>query len=194
VRGGSLHGASSAELGRLGQGRFGVVAHEQGDGVQRRVDADGNAAGVSLLLDYGADPSRSPQISPLRLAVLTNDATVANLLITHGANVHEIGPNQGTLLHDAVLECDGNMMEVLLANGIDITARDNVGWTPLMTAESVTAPKNVRYLLDRGADASIADKSSGTALDIANALRDSADKRSIVRMLKHKMSSDRPLK
>jgi ankyrin repeat protein len=147
----------------------------------------GNAAGVSLLLDHGADPNYIRVFSPLRVAIIWNHMDIACLLIKRGANVRETGSDDAPVLTEAACMGDGRpVVEILLAKGADINAIDNNGLTALMTAVINALPDNVRFLLDHRANASIKDKKGRSALDYALALSDSAEKRVIVKMLKRK--------
>ncbi|KAL7946099.1 ankyrin repeat protein [Trichoderma barbatum] len=72
-----------------------------------------------------------------------------------------------TLLHFAAAGCHMEVMEFLIAQGLDISAKNSNGWTPLMCAlvpinrryglvkSSTEAIQAAQFLLSRGADVSI---------------------------------------
>jgi len=147
----------------------------------------GNLVGVGLLLDHGANPNYIRVFSPLRVAIMYNHMDIARLLIKHGANVRESGSDDAPVLTEGACMAGGRpVVETMLAYGADINATDRNGMTALMTSVINALPDNVRFLLVHGANASIKDKKRRTALDYALALSDSAEKRSIVWMLKPK--------
>ena len=49
-------------------------------------------------------------------------------------NLNDTRFNGWTLLHDAILQGDGNAVDYLLKNGADVNAKANDGWTPLHAA------------------------------------------------------------
>lgn len=45
-----------------------------------------------------------------------------------------------------------NIIQFLIANGIDVDTRDTNGWTPLMYGAAYGRTEDIQFLLDRGAD------------------------------------------
>lgn len=128
-----------------------------------------DAAEVALLLAAGALPNVSPTRSctPLDVAVEMQSVQIAELLLEAGADINEIDQNGNTLLHSAVdSSIDGTiqdggkqgdepieMIEFLLAQGVDPHARNEEGETPLDWAREYKSEKVTRLLqskLDTG--------------------------------------------
>ena len=85
-------------------------------------------------------------------------------------NLREVGDMQGsTALHVATERGMGGMLKMLLAAGLDIEARDNLGRTPLL--RSVLSQKRASFdtLLQYGANASAVDFNKMSALHFAAA-------------------------
>jgi ankyrin repeat protein len=59
------------------------------------------------------------------------------------------------------------MVAFLLDNGADIDKVDGVGWTPLMEAIMDEMTELVKYLIEKGADKSIANARGATASMLA---------------------------
>jgi hypothetical protein len=162
----------------------------------------GHTEVVKLLLDHGAPPDRkaNPPASPLLSAVAFNRVDVATLLLAHGVDPRALTPNGATVLQLAAYERCIPMLDLLLSHGLDINARDKDGWTPLMDAVKARingsnnsahvsnrsgqpAMETVRFLLMRGADASIRNRKGQMASILAMSLPDPSDKRVVVRLL-----------
>lgn len=73
------------------------------------------------------------------------------LFLANGADPNIRNANGETLLH---LSADPTAIRLLLKAGADIDARDNQGWTPLMShaTDETTGPDAVYTLLAEGAD------------------------------------------
>ena len=91
---------------------------------------------AEILLNHGADANSTLGDTPLiHLASRENDVQLANLLLSHGADVGLRDWTGGTALHNAAERGhSGDMVKVLLRNGADIHARRYNDETPLMTA------------------------------------------------------------
>src|SRR5579884_4053132 len=72
-----------------------------------------------------------------------------------------------TRLHEAVAESDVERVRELLAEGVDVNARDEDGATPLHYAGGERDSEIVRLLLEAGADLSLVDRQGQTAYDWA---------------------------
>jgi ankyrin repeat protein len=104
---------------------------------------------VQLLLDAGADPNSYDRLGNTALRVATTP-TVVKLLISVGADVHANKTRYGD---DIFAEChpDRQILEMLLAAGVDIEARNKYGWTRLYSAAFHGDLFRVEFLLAHGA-------------------------------------------
>jgi ankyrin repeat protein len=137
---------------------------------------------IRILLSKGADPNRIDSMgnTPLMRAVELGDENgshaVVQQLLTAGARVNErSGPWLETPLYRASRIADAELVNMLIANGADVLARDRHGRTPLHAAAS--SPRHVseieatiRVLLRDGADPMILDRNGKRPIDL---LRDS---------------------
>ena len=111
---------------------------------------------VRLLLEEGADPYALDAHGEMPFAVASHGPGF-DLLIEAGAAVDQRDVWDRTLLHHV---CGrpwslGPIRRVLDA-GVDVNARDGLGWTPLHVAAAVGSIELVDLLLARGADRQIA--------------------------------------
>jgi ankyrin repeat protein len=116
---------------------------------------------VELLLANTADinaKNKSGQ-TPLDLAVEWGQTNIAKVLLAHGAN---IGDALVCALQTA--RPHKNMVELLLAAGADVNARDDKGNTPL---DVTWEPDIAELLLARGANVNAKDSRGETALHCA---------------------------
>jgi ankyrin repeat protein len=142
-----------------------------------------------MLLAAGADPNRSNQDgqTPLMLAARTGSVKVAELLVSHGANVNARETFRGqTALMWAASERHPDMTEFLVAKGAEVNARANVndwpnqmtneprvqyrptgGLTPLLYAARSGCQGCVEALLNGSADINLPNPDGMTALMIA---------------------------
>ncbi len=67
--------------------------------------------------------------TPLCYAVAGGCASTAEILLQHGADVTHTYDDGGTLLHLATVNGDHALIAVLLANGVNINARNKAGET-----------------------------------------------------------------
>lgn len=113
---------------------------------------------AGLLLDAGAKPSAAQ----LRSALKADRTAILKLLIPHASEA--LAP----LLKDALARHRADTVDLLLAAGADVNARDEAGFTPLHDAALAGNAAAVRMLLDHGADINLGDKENGaTALYMA---------------------------
>jgi len=125
---------------------------------------------VRILADNGYDVNRpTPSGSTcLNDAALKGQKKVAQLLLEHGAKVNVPDSSGSFALHNAAIGGDADMVAMMLDHGAEIDARDaESGATALMLAASLGRAAAVRLLLQRGANAKLADKAGHTALDRA---------------------------
>ncbi|RDH36215.1 ankyrin repeat-containing domain protein [Aspergillus welwitschiae] len=90
---------------------------------------------LEYLLDQEVSPNtRDPETGEtlLYIAATKKDSKGANILISHGADVHLIGGRHGTALHAAAVSGSWKTVESLLSAGADINARGGDYGTPLV--------------------------------------------------------------
>ncbi len=112
---------------------------------------------VQLLISKGAD------ISPLHFALYMKDEDRARSLIEGGADVSRRTPLGTTLLERAVDVGLKDIVELLIAKGADVNAKDDWNWTPLHSA--VYGHKDiVKLLIAKGANVNARNGASRTPL------------------------------
>ncbi len=137
---------------------------------------------VSLLLKAGGDPRLvdSQGATALHYAVLKERAPAMILfLLSAGANVNAVEPGGGETPFlwakqwffgmDAIM--GQRVLALLLQKGADINAKDKFGDTLLHIAVMNGKGQLVKFLLDKGADASLANTEGRTPLDTARDLK-----------------------
>jgi ankyrin repeat protein len=107
--------------------------------------------------------------SPLHLAIKNKDHVLAAAFIELGANINRACKAGLTPLHEAVIVGDMKMIKMLCAEGADIARLPPHGAeSPLSTAIKVwNEAAMVKFLLDAGANPSLADSGGRTPLMIA---------------------------
>jgi ankyrin repeat protein len=125
----------------------------------------GDTDTVSLLLARGA-PASSEALAE---SITFNNIDVTKALLTAGANATGKESSGVTLLHWAVIANRPNAIPLLKAAGVDINAKDNAGYTPLMYAATVDMGHTelVSALLAAGADRAVRNKTGRTPLQQA---------------------------
>ena len=138
----------------------------------------GDITSVRTLLKQAADVSaaQGDGMTALHWAAQRNDAELASVLLTAGANLRattRLGAY--TPLHLASQAGASAVIKALVAAGADVNARTTTGATPLMFAAASGAADAVNVLLELSADANATESANGqTALMFAAAL-DRAD-------------------
>ena len=108
-----------------------------------------NASSVELLLEAGADPdTRDEKDTPVILEAArvseTNDscptAQFVKLLHKYGAKLTARDASQSTLLHVAAEACNLDVVQMLLGEGFDSEAVNDMGQTPLHKALDCLPP------------------------------------------------------
>ena len=166
-----------------------IEARSPNNGTPLTCAAEGNyEAIVEFLLKNGAYVQAEDIFGwkPLhRVTVNRGGEAVAQMLITHGADVNARCSYQKTPLHHAIEKGNDPMVKFLLAAGADFEARDIAERTPLHTAIESRLENMVHILLEAGADVEAKDRGGHDALGAANhALRKSPE---IISLLaKHK--------
>lgn len=115
-----------------------------------------------LLIDNGAyvNVSCTLKTTPLHYATKNGKDDVAELLLENGANVNAKDQYYDTPLHHSAEH--GNV-ESLILHGADVNARNILAQTPLYVAASRCKVKNVKLLLEAGADPEIKDNKGVSA-------------------------------
>ena len=107
--------------------------------------------------------------TPLGLAAFFARPSTVRLLLARGADVTTAArnPMQVRPLHAAVAGRSAEVVELLLAHGSDVNARQQVGYTPLMGAAASGREDLVQLLLRHGADRSLVAEDGRTAAAVA---------------------------
>ncbi len=127
-----------------------------------------DATATGLLLDAGANPNTVNEKGlPVAFIAATQDLTwpinrsrtheeirasrsILQLLQKHGADLRARDESRRTLLHLAAEACNYEAVEIFLAEGLDPTAVDDKGQTPLQKALNCQPPlETVRYKIRR---------------------------------------------
>ena len=119
----------------------------------RRRNATGDyAACFKLLRDAGAnlEAADSDRLTPLHLAASFANVEIMTLLVEAGANVNAASYIDSTALHFAAFN-SADCVDVLLARGASVNARDRYGRTPLDMALSHNGRRMWPLLLRAGA-------------------------------------------
>ncbi|XXQ33689.1 Ankyrin repeat domain-containing protein [Plasmodiophora brassicae] len=118
-----------------------TVPHGCGDFPIHWACEKGTPAAVQCLIRAGADVnpvSHHHPGTPLQIGIRRNNAVMVRILIDAGAEVNVSTSTTGrhdTILHHAASQNAGShIMIMLLAEGIDVNARDDVGRTALFVA------------------------------------------------------------
>ncbi len=122
---------------------------------------------VSLLLSKGDSPNVQDNtgLTPLMMAVRTNNVPVAKLLLDKGAAVNMANQGGYTALHFAEQQGNIEMTELLLAHDADPNMKDQqFKRTPLHDAARRGSVHMIRLLLQAGADPNVQDADKFTPL------------------------------
>ena len=131
---------------------------------------------AEILLNHGADANTMLYDVPLiHHASRRNDVQFAVLLLSYGADVGLRDWDNRTALHQVAAEGhSGDIVELLLENGLDINAEKDRGETALLTAvrpRLLGGPKEYRSLITQllgcGASVDQSDGNGWTALHVA---------------------------
>ncbi|KAJ7486572.1 ankyrin repeat protein, partial [Mycena latifolia] len=120
----------------------------------------GNLETAALLLDAGADPAAAwdqAEYQPLHLAVTNKDLDMMRLLLQRGAPVDSKFGCDGcseSALHVACASGHMEMIQLLLDHGANLERTGHYG-TALGFAVHYHKLDVVKFLLERGADASV---------------------------------------
>lgn len=83
------------------------------------------------------------------------------------AELNQVDPQGKTLLHEAVVNGEIELIAYLLKRGLAIDRKDNNGFTPLHDAVKGQDPSVVRFLIDKGADVHARTANLDTPLHLA---------------------------
>lgn len=129
----------------------------------------GDLVGLKRLLDAGADVNGHDSLdqTPLIAAVSQDSLPAVTELLKRGASVASVDKAGWTPLHFATFfSTDTVVMTALIEAGANVNARNDRGITPLYFASATGHVDQVKLLLDRGADRTIASNSGWTPLRI----------------------------
>ena len=109
---------------------------------------------VEQLLKHGADPNQADTVGATALMWAMPDIRKARVLIEHGANVNARSTNLGRtpLLIAAAYPGTVDLLDLLLARGADLRAKDTAENTALAMAMRSADLGVLRFLVDRGLD------------------------------------------
>lgn len=113
----------------------------------------GNASIVQKLLDYGANVNTRPTCAKpaLTRAIERNDWHIAQMILERGRpDLETTAPAGPTALYAAVSRGSEKIVELLLKNGADVTAKPSGGEPMMYNAVSRGFNPIVRILLDTG--------------------------------------------
>jgi hypothetical protein len=107
-----------------------------------------------LLLQQGADVNAKDAmgVTPLHLAVQSEDSMLATILLEKGANIHARTQQGETPLHVVAAQGRLGMAEVLVVHGADVNAADNLGRLPLKLATLQNHQPLAHWLRTQGAE------------------------------------------
>lgn len=117
-----------------------------------------------LALEYANDG-----FTALGLASYLGQKEIVEYLIHKGADVNIVSKNKIKVmpLHSAVATRQVEIAKVLLANGAQVNAVQEGGWTPLHEAALHGQEEMIQLLLENGADRNKKKDDGETALDVA---------------------------
>ena len=126
---------------------------------------------AKALLESGADVNAEDNLgkTPVML-VIPEDKREAmyRILIEHAADVAKKDAYGDTVLHTATMtSLTPSILELLVAGGADVNARNKDGVSPLLIAVQKRNFAHVKFYAERGADINSADKAGDTPLTLA---------------------------
>ncbi|QKK09232.1 MAG: hypothetical protein HND58_14410 [Planctomycetota bacterium] len=146
------------------------------------------------LLNKGADPNvpvDAGDMPPVILAVMAEDDHVLlKAMLAHEVSLNVVDPfSFGNPLFTAAGEGDEIAAQLLLDAGMEVNARNQNGWTPLMAACALDGDlATVRALLDAGADPALGTPEGRMRpLDLMASSQDREDGDAIVGLLRAAM-------
>ena len=147
-----------------------IAAHKAKLGLHEAT-ALGRPEDVSAQLDAGAaiEMRSSDGFTPLQYAAFFGQISVVELLLERGADANAVAENPMKVqpLHSAATIGSVEICRRLLEAGADVNGRQQLGYTPLMSAALRGNDLLVRLFLDHGADRSTVAEDGKTARDLA---------------------------
>ncbi len=128
-----------------------------------RAASKGNQEIIELLLNNNADINTGEE-SPLFLAVNKGHKKTVELLLQKGASISKATFMGVTVLQNAVLNNNYDIVALLLKNGADVNIVNNDQRTPLMAAAQNCNVDIISLLLSAGAEVNAMDNHGRTAL------------------------------
>lgn len=128
---------------------------------------------VKTLLQKGVDVNKAPETeqfkgkSPILIAAELNKPEILALLIEHGANIEQKGPDGKTPLMTAFEKGNREAIKVLAEKGANVNAKGQFENTPLIIATQKKDQEMVEFLLENRADPNSEGAFFKTALDFA---------------------------
>ena len=136
--------------------------------------ATSNNEKIKLLLDYNPDLTVTSKTgatvmdSYISFVMDDENLELLKMLIKKGANLHQKGSKEHTLLHQiAQFSYSESLYDFFIENNFDINSRSKSGYTPLMTAASRDNTLGMKILIDRGADINMQNVHGRTASMLA---------------------------
>ncbi len=125
---------------------------------------------VKLFVEYNADLNvkNAKLLSPLRLAVQSNDSLLTELFLNSNANINEADTLNGSLMWSALESGNVVIAEILMAYGANIHNSNKMGNTLLMHELTNSARTEIiDFLIRNGIDVNQKNRDGMTALMIA---------------------------
>lgn len=131
--------------------------------------SNGDKAYSICVLKKGADPNALDVngFTPLWNAMSNHHYDLADVLLQHGARVDRPDQHGRTLLILASKDGDAVLVKQLLKRRADVNYRSNLGLTALMAAAAMCRTEVARILIAHGANTSLRNNDSKSALDLA---------------------------
>lgn len=110
---------------------------------------------VELLLERGANVNTEDYYSKTAVnnACENGNLDIVKLLLNYGAKIHTIDNRyKDTILHDAVVGHNMDVMRLLLKLNLNIDRKNEFGETALFTTAQENRPNILEFLLDHGAN------------------------------------------
>lgn len=117
---------------------------------------EGNLKMVNLLIEYGANvhfATENEGLTLLHFAAMANSKEIVTILLEHGCNVDSLCHDDKTPLHEACLNCNFDVAQVLLERGANAHHRTSEnGFSLLHIAAQRNCPEIIQLLIDNGVD------------------------------------------
>ena len=126
---------------------------------------------AKALLENGADANAEDNLGKTPVMLIIPDReqdAMYRLLIAYKADVAKKDAYGDTVLHTATMaSLSPAVLDLLVAGGADVNARNKDGVSPLLIAVQKRNFDHVKFYADRGADINSADKAGDTPLSLA---------------------------